>query len=211
MPLECKDTGCHRLEMRKNLFSVRVCEKWTRTTYQVISKIAKKRRSFKHAHRRNSGYYYPSQAQIRPTDEQDETGRAIPMHRSLFGPMGIIQQVYSRLYWYRGVTVLLPGWVIWKYWNCPCKFFSLGSWLVSALSTHNGGEGYNSSPDLNSNTITSIQLQYIQASRPHLADKPTSKPQTKYYMSHSSPHQPPYCTYAYEINIQKEWHWPPNI
>jgi hypothetical protein len=21
----------------------------------------------------------------------------------------------SRLYWYRGVTVLLPGWVIWKY------------------------------------------------------------------------------------------------
>jgi hypothetical protein len=40
-----------------------------------------------------------------------------------------------RLYWYRGVTVLLPGWVIWKYWNCPCKFFSLGSWLVFALST----------------------------------------------------------------------------
>jgi hypothetical protein len=47
----------------------------------------------------------------------------------------------SRLYWYRGVTVLLPGWVIWKYWNCPCKFFSMGSWLVSALSTPNGGEG----------------------------------------------------------------------
>jgi hypothetical protein len=22
--------------------------------------------------------------------------------------------VHSRLYWYRGVTVLLPGWVIWK-------------------------------------------------------------------------------------------------
>jgi hypothetical protein len=47
----------------------------------------------------------------------------------------------SRLCWYRGVTVLLPGWVIWKYWDCPWKFFSLGSWLVSALSTPNGGEG----------------------------------------------------------------------
>jgi hypothetical protein len=49
--------------------------------------------------------------------------------------------LFSRLYWYRGVTVLLPGWVIWKNWNYPCKFFSLGSWLVSALSTPNGGEG----------------------------------------------------------------------
>jgi hypothetical protein len=49
--------------------------------------------------------------------------------------------MFSRLYWYRGVTVLLPGWVIRKYWNCPWKFFSLGSWLVTALSTPNGGEG----------------------------------------------------------------------
>ncbi len=98
----------------------------------------------------------------------------------------------SRLYWYRGVTVLLPGWVIWKYWSCPCKFFSLGSWLVSALSTPNGGEGYNSSNDLNPNTITSIQLQSIQASRPHRPYKTTSKPQPKYCMYQSS-HQPPYC------------------
>ncbi len=88
---------------------------------------------------------------------------------SLKGPL-----ILSRLYWYycRGVTVLLPGWVIWKYWNYPCKFFSLGSWLVSALSTPNGGEGYNSSPDFNPNTITSIQLQCIQTASPHLAEKP---------------------------------------
>ncbi len=77
----------------------------------------------------------------------------------------------------QSVTVLLPGWVIWKYWNCPCKFFSLGSWLVSTLSTPNGGQGYSFSTDLNPCTITSIQLQCIQASRPHLADKTTRKPQ----------------------------------
>jgi hypothetical protein len=50
------------------------------------------------------------------------------------------------LYWYRGVTVLLYG-IIWKYWNCPCKFFSLGSLLMSTLSIPNGGEGNNSSID----------------------------------------------------------------
>ncbi len=111
-----------------------------------------------------------------------------------------------------GLTVLLPGWVIWKYWNCPCKFFSLGSWLVSSLSAPNGREVYNSSTDLNPNAITSIQLHCIQASRPHLADKTTSKPQSKYCMYQSSPlnlHIVPIP--IYEINIQKEWHWPPNI
>ncbi len=78
--------------------------------------------------------------------------------------------------------------------NCPCKFFSLGSWLVSALSTPNGGEGYNSSTNLNPNTITSIQLQCIQAASPHLADITTSKPQLKYCIYKSSPYQPPYWT-----------------
>ncbi len=80
--------------------------------------------------------------------------------------------------------------------------------IVSALSTPNGGEGYNSS-NLNPNTITSIQLQCIQASRPHLTDKTTSKPKPKYCMYQSSLHQPPVP--IYEINIQKEWQWPPNI
>jgi hypothetical protein len=83
-----------------------------------------------------------------------------------------------RLYWYRGVTVLLPGWVIWKYGNCPCKFFSsLGSWL-----TLSGGEGCNSTADLHPKTISSIQLQCIHAARPHPADKTTSKPKAKYCM-----------------------------
>jgi hypothetical protein len=92
------------------------------------------------------------------------------------------------LYWYRGTTAGLGYLEV--YWNCPCKFFSLGGWLVSALSTpnDNGGEGYNSSADLNSNTITTIQLQCIQASRPHLQ----ANPNLKYCMSQSS--QPPYCT-----------------
>jgi hypothetical protein len=76
--------------------------------------------------------------------------------------------------------------------------------IVSALSTPNGEEGYSSSTDLNPNTITPIQLQCNQASRPHLADKTTSKPQPKYCMYQSSPHQPPYCTYTFEINIQKD-------
>ncbi len=58
-------------------------------------KNSKNARSFEHAYRRHSGYYYPSQAQIRPIDEQDETGRTIPIHRSLLGPLGIIQQVYK--------------------------------------------------------------------------------------------------------------------
>ncbi len=95
------------------------------------------------------------------------------------------------------------------YWNYPCKFFSLDSWLVSALSTPNGGE---SSTDLNPNTFSSIQLQCIQAASPHLADKTKkSKPQPKCCMYKSSPYQPPYCTYIWKtVNIQKEWHWPPN-
>ncbi len=99
----------------------------------------------------------------------------------------------SRLYWYRDVTVLMPSWVIWKYWNCPCRFFSLGSWLVSALSTPNGGEGYNSSTDLN--PITSIQLHScIQVASPHLADKNHKQTPTEILYA-SSPHQPSCCTY----------------
>jgi hypothetical protein len=67
--------------------------------------------------------------------------------------------------------------------------------LWFALSTPDGGEGYNSYTDLNPNTITSLQLQCIQAASPHLADKTTSKPQPKCFMYKSSPHQPPYWTY----------------
>ena len=111
----------------------------------------------------------------------------------------------SLLCWYRGVKVLLPVWVIWKYWNCPCKFFSLGSWLVSALSTLNGEEGYNSSTDLNLITDSSIQLQCIQARSPHHADKTTSEMLYVNLLLISLNA----ATYLYRnlnINIQKEWH-----
>ncbi len=75
-------------------------------------------------------------------------------------------------------------------------------------------------PTFNPNTITSIHLQCIQASRPHLADKTTShtnKPYNHtdkpYCMYQSSPYPPPCCIPIpiYEINIQKDWHWPPNF
>ena len=69
--------------------------------------------------------------------------------------------------------------------------------IVSALSTPNGGEGYNSSTDLNPITISSIQLQCIQAASQLLADKTTSKPQPKYCMYKSSLHQPPYFIYIW--------------
>jgi hypothetical protein len=46
---------------------------------------------------------------------------------------------------------------------------------VSALSTPNGEEGYNSSTDLNPITNSSILLQCTQARSPHPADKTPSK------------------------------------
>jgi hypothetical protein len=80
----------------------------------------------------------------------------------------------------------------------------LGRWaIVSELSTPNGGEGYNSSTDLNPNTFTSLQLHCIQGSRPQLADKTTSKPQTEilyvsiFSSSTSILYLSPYCTYTY--------------
>ncbi len=79
-------------------------------------------------------------------------------------------------------NVLLLGWVIWKYWYCLCKCFSFGNWLASAPSPPNGREGHNSATDLNPNTITSIQLQCIQAASPHLAEKTTSKPQPNIFL-----------------------------
>ncbi len=79
-------------------------------------------------------------------------------------------------------------------------------WLVSALSTPNGGEGYNSSTDLNPNTNTSIQ-HCIQAESPHQPIKTTSRSQPKYCM-HLLINL--HAVAIYEINIQKEWHWPPN-
>jgi hypothetical protein len=82
---------------------------------------------------------------------------------------------------------------------------------MSALSTPNGGEGYNSYTDLNPNTITSKLLQCIPAASPHLANKTTSKPQAKYCMLLNLLFIKIHTVPTYEINIQKEWHWPPII
>jgi hypothetical protein len=117
---------------------------------------------------------------------------------------------FRRLYWnlppplVQRCSVLLPGWVIWKYLNYPCKFFSLGSWLVSVQSTPNGEEGDNSSTDLNPNTSSSIQLQCIQDASPHLADKTTSKPNRNVVCINLliNLHNVP----TYQTNIQKDWH-----
>jgi hypothetical protein len=61
----------------------------------------------------------------------------------------------------------------------------------------NGGEGYNFSIGLNPYTITSIQLQCIQAASPHLAD--VSHKQPKYCMYKSSPHINLHTVPKYEI------------
>jgi hypothetical protein len=81
--------------------------------------------------------------------------RNMKIIRFTFTPLLVL--LYCRLYWFRGVTVPLPGWVIWKYWNCPCKFFC--NWIVSALSSPNGGEGYNSYTDLNPNTTKYVHIK----------------------------------------------------
>ncbi len=82
------------------------------------------------------------------------------------------------------------------------SYLEVGSWLVSALSTPNGGEGYNSSTDFNPYTISSIQLQCIQAESPHLGDKTTGKPQQKCCM-YKSLLINLHAVCLYEINIQK--------
>ncbi len=46
-----------------------------------------------------------------------------------------LEYFLSRLHWYGGVTVLLPGWVIWKYYEMCLKKSSMGSEPVSALSS----------------------------------------------------------------------------
>ncbi len=116
----------------------------------------------------------------------------------------------SRLYWYSGLAVR-AAWVIWKCSNCPCKSVSLGSWLVSALSTPNGVEGYNSSTNLYPLYNLNNTAPMDPSCRPTSSRQNHKQPQPKNCMYKSSPHQPPYCVPIYEINIQKEWHWPQNI
>ncbi len=95
----------------------------------------------------------------------------------------------SPLYWNRGVTVLLPGWVIWKYWNRPSKFFSLGSWLVYAQT-------------VNSQWGRRIQLIYwlkpyyklINTALVHPSPPSADKTPSEMLYVKSFPHQPQYYT-----------------
>jgi hypothetical protein len=65
------------------------------------------------------------------------------------------------------------------------------SWLVYALSTPDGGEGYNSSTDIDPYYNHINTAPCIQAASSHLAEKITGKPQPKYCMYKSSPYQRP--------------------
>ena len=53
--------------------------------------------------------------------------------------------LHGRLYWHRGVTVLLPGWVIWKYWNCSCECNNAGRRRQGGGTPTNNGAGDSSS------------------------------------------------------------------
>ncbi len=72
-----------------------------------------------------------------------------------------------RLYWYRDVTVLLPGWVIWKYmWFVHANLPNGRLTIVSALSISIGETGSIPLLTLTLTTITAMQLLHKQASRP---------------------------------------------
>ncbi len=75
--------------------------------------------------------------------------------------------LFSRLYWYRGVTVLLPGWVIWKQmWFVHAKL-PIGRWTgVRTIDPH-GENGSNPLLTLTLTTITSMQIQNKKASTTH--------------------------------------------
>ncbi len=74
----------------------------------------------------------------------------------------------SRLYWYRGVTVLLSGWVTWIC-DLSMQISPLGGWLVSALPIHIGGECHKS------NTNSSILLQCKNKLQVHIKLTPTKQ------------------------------------
>ncbi len=91
-----------------------------------------------------------------------QTAASIGSDSSLFGSD-------SRLYWYRGVTVLLPGWT-------SMQISPSGGWLVSALSITIREKGTIPLLTLTLTTITSMQLQNKQISKKCLASwRPVTK------------------------------------
>jgi hypothetical protein len=112
----------------------------------------------------------------------------------------------SRLYWYRGVTVLLPGWgyleVMWfVHANLPIGRCT----SVRTVDPH-GENGSKPLLTLTLTTITSMQIQNKQASTPHHVHS-TMQPPSKITVCkmYSCQYQP------LKIINQKEWHMLPNM
>ncbi len=76
-----------------------------------------------------------------------------------------------RLYWYRGVTVLLPGWVIWKYMWFVHANLPIGRLTSDRTVDLHWGEWLNSSADFNPNhnhvNAAPTQASLQTTSRPH--------------------------------------------
>ncbi len=77
----------------------------------------------------------------------------------------------SRLYWYRGGTVLLPGWVIWKYMWFVHANLPIGRLTSVRTVDLHWGEWLNSSADFNPNhndvNAAPSQASLQTTSRPH--------------------------------------------
>jgi hypothetical protein len=113
-------------------------------------------------------------------------------------------QTFTRLYWYRGCDgTTMPLWVIWKVLELSMQILLLGQ---LAKSTPNRGEIYNSSADLNPNTISSIQYSSNASKlQAHVEPiKPKTNPKRN-IVCEFVPYKPPYWMYICicEIHFQK--------
>jgi hypothetical protein len=109
------------------------------------------------------------------------------------------------LYWYRGVTVARTTAELdyLEVLELSMQILLLGQLASVRTVNFQRGRGYNSSTDLYPNTITSIQLQCIQAASPHLANKTTSKPLNRNIVCINLLLINLHTVRIYEINIHK--------
>ncbi len=149
------------LDLRKNFFSVRVCDKWNSLPSEI--KNSENVKIFKTSYRRHMSTCPPHIPLMNLLDRwelphkiQDSflAVNAKPIRSTtvcyqrifcqkffllighwfpLAGRFRTNVQILRRLYWYRGVTVLLPGWVIRKYWNFPPQGIFLYILLMEPL------------------------------------------------------------------------------
>ncbi len=129
--------------------------------------------------------------------------------------LAINKQIRPPLLVQRCNGTMYMGWVIWKYWNCPFKFFYLGSWLLSALSTPNGGRRIQClhwlKPKNNRINITAQLHPSFNTTSSWQKHKQT--PTEILYVSIFSSSTSILYLYLHlcEIDVQKEWHGTPNI